>query len=114
LQLERKIFRPAQFRKFALSALLTPLVFAALLFTVSQSLHEKLHPEASKASHQCAVTLFAQQQILASEPKIDFVEPDSDFVLWVAVADLQSYFGDDHRISASRAPPVSSSLSFVG
>ena len=113
LQLERKIFRPAQFRKFALSAVLASIVFTSLLFAVSQSLHEKLHQDASKPSHQCAITLFAQQQILTSEPNIFLVELNVGLVLSIIDADSVIFPQADYRFSVSRAPPVSSFLSFA-
>jgi hypothetical protein len=114
LQLERKKIRPAQFQKPALGVLLVLILFASLLLAVSQSLHAKLHQDAGKPSHQCAITLFAEQQVLASEPKIDFIEPDFEFILLVATADSQIFFGNDYRISASRAPPFTLSLAIIG
>jgi len=113
LQLERKIFRPAQFRKLALTALLALIVFSSLLLAVSQSLHEKLHQDASKPSHQCAITLFAQQQILASEPNIIPVELNFGLILSIADADSVIFPQADYRFSASRAPPVSPAFSFI-
>jgi hypothetical protein len=114
LHLERKIFRPAQFRKLAPSVLLVPIVFASLLLAVSQSLHEKLHQDASKTSHQCAITLFAQQQILASEPNTVPIELNPALVWSLADAGSVSFSSTDFRFSASRAPPRSSPLPFVG
>jgi hypothetical protein len=107
LQPERKIFRAAQIGKIALAAFLIVTFLASLLLAASPSLHEKLHPNASEASHQCVITTFQQHQLLASNPTPILVELNSGFALLCPITEFIAPDETNFRFSASRAPPVS-------
>jgi len=105
LQLERKIFRPEQFGKMAVAALLIATFLASLLLAASPSLHEHWHKDASNPAHQCAITTFQQQQLTASNPAVIVVELNFGLVLPVSLTDLSAFSDHNYRFSASRAPP---------
>lgn len=86
-------------------------VFGLILFlsllavSASEPLHKLIHADADSASHQCAVTLFAQGQVNAVETLAvlaAFVAP-----LFFLLPPVQSVApaSFDYRFSASRAPP---------
>jgi hypothetical protein len=67
--------------------------FLALVFAVAPQLHERIHPDAATAQHECAVTLIAsgkyQQSdapvlVSAPQPAIQFSTIPALHSVWVA------------------------------
>lgn len=105
MQLERTAFRPAQLGKSALAGLLILTVLFSLLLSASPSLHEHVHHDATQASHECAITVFQKQQLLASNPNILIVEQHLEVSQRMIATDCTAVSDFDYRFSASRAPP---------
>ena len=105
LRLERKIFQPEQLGKFVLAAWLITAVFVSLLLSASPSLHEQFHPDAAQASHQCAITIFQQQQLLASNPVLIIVELNPGLSRQIDFSECVLFSDRNYNFSASRAPP---------
>ena len=76
------------------------------LLAASPSLHERLHPDAGQAEHQCAVTIFAHGQV--DSPVVDLaaivpVQPIEFFpTSFVSVVNTTV-----DTLPPGRAPPVS-------
>ena len=95
LQLRRKYFFLEQLGKWVPPLLLIPVLFLSLLFAADHSLHEKLHKDASQSFHQCAITIFEQQHVVASDPR------------WPLVHRADGRF--DRRVGLGRSTPSADS-----
>jgi len=82
------------------------IIFLLNLLASSPSLHERLHTDAGKTGHHCAVTMFAHGQVDSSI--VDVVIPDSIVALEFSPQILVSI---PHTLVAAlppgRGPPVS-------
>ena len=107
LQNERSYFRLGKFATATVSFVLGVMVLASLLLAASNSLHERFHEDASQSSHQCAITLFEQQQLLSSEPIVCVTETHFGLAITRELSDSVLFSSHDYRFSASRAPPLS-------
>ncbi len=92
--------------KTVLSVLLVAVVALMLTLAANDSLHKLLHADAGKASHACAVTLFAHSQVdsatgevSASVPLVS-IETTAPLVISVFAPAIEN-------LPAGRAPPVS-------
>jgi hypothetical protein len=110
LQPERKYFRPSQFGKWIVATALIVSVFISLLLAVSPALHERLHEDASQASHQCAITIFQQHQLVFSEPNTATIELNFGLPGRIEVSNFATPCSHEYHFSASRAPPAVSLL----
>lgn len=76
------------------------------LLAASPSLHERLHPDASHAEHQCAVTLFAHGKVDA--PVVDVALPvplaPAEFLPLTPIPVFTALVA---TLPPGRAPPVS-------
>lgn len=92
--------------KTVLSVLLVVVVALMLTLAANESLHKLLHADAGKASHACAVTLFAHGQVdsvtvevSASVPQVS-IEITAPLVISIFAPAIEN-------LPAGRAPPVS-------
>ncbi len=81
------------------------MLFASLL-SANPSLHEQIHDNASQSSHQCAVTLLEQQQLLSGEPQVFAFRPDFAETEVLAPATIAFVSQNDLRLLPTRGPPV--------
>jgi hypothetical protein len=102
---ERKFFCLGPWSKGVVATLLTVAIFISFLLSASPSLHEQLHHDAAQASHQCAITVFQQQHLLASSPSVVVIEANFEAPLGIIVSDCAVISDYTYRFSASRAPP---------
>lgn len=76
------------------------------LLAASPSLHERLHPDASHAEHQCAVTMFTHGQV--DSPVVDVVLPAPaapvEFLPLTSVSVVTALV---ETLPPGRGPPVS-------
>lgn len=81
------------------------LIFTSLL-AASPTLHKHFHETADQTTHQCAVTLLQQQQVLSAEPVVTVVE--SDFAVLQPLLPQQVEFvsQSDLRLLPTRGPPA--------
>ncbi|MEP6662618.1 MAG: hypothetical protein ABJC04_03040 [Verrucomicrobiota bacterium] len=107
LQLERKFFRLRQFAKSSLASFLVSSFLFSLLLSASPGLHQFWHEGAAQASHQCSITFFQQQHILAADTGAIIVQ-QSPGLIFRHAPDVSAFLPEsDYRFSSSRAPPVS-------
>ena len=97
--------------KSIFAGLLIVWIFVSSLLAVSPTLHQWLHDDAAQSSHQCAITLFQQQQILPSEPQVAAFVAEVGFVFHLPLHSAPPLTSVDYFCAPGRAPPVLSSLS---
>jgi hypothetical protein len=85
-------------------------LFSSLL-AANSTLHEIVHHDAAQSSHQCAITVFQQQQILAAEPHTFFLAFDFSLIGLVPPSHTPFIFSVDYTSPPGRGPPFS--LPFV-
>ena len=91
------------------------LVFISSLLAVSPALHQWLHQDATQSSHQCAITLLEQQQILSSDPHPILIALDLGLIGFAPLIKTPQTLSVDYTSSPSRAPPsFFFSLAIVG
>ena len=90
--------RDQNLRLFVTSGLFASF-FLALVFAVAPQLHERIHPDAATAQHECAVTLIAsgkyQQSdapvlVSAPQPAAQFAKIPALHPVWVAAPFLDA------------------------
>ncbi|MEO6035587.1 MAG: hypothetical protein ABIQ35_10060 [Verrucomicrobiota bacterium] len=106
MQLERITISLARCGKWIPPFLLIPVLFFSLLLAADHSLHEQWHKDAAQPAHQCAITIFEQQHVIASDLIVIDIKSDFGLISLSGVADSTHFSGHTYRYSASRAPPV--------
>ena len=88
-----------------IASLLTGIVLLLNAMAASPSLHEWFHPDAGKADHQCAVTMFAHGQV--DSASVDVPVPALlTFVETVPSFKISFFTPAIENLPAGRAPPV--------
>ena len=81
------------------------MLFSSLL-AASPALHEHFHENAAQSSHQCAVTLLEQQQLLSGESHVFVVVADFPEALSIPAVTFSFSSQADFKLLPGRAPPV--------
>ena len=92
--------------KTVLSVLLVAVVALMLTLAANESLHKLLHADAGKASHACAVTLFAHGQVDSASVEASVSVP-SVSVETTSLPVISVFSPAIENLPAGRAPPVS-------
>jgi hypothetical protein len=95
-----------RFGRSALAALLVGMVMLLNAMAASPALHELIHKDASKANHDCAVTMFALGKVdsatveISASPQPVSIETNPQIVISVFASAIEN-------LPAGRAPPAS-------
>jgi hypothetical protein len=103
----RKSYLPGETPSRRFLALVCLALFLALeLFASFPALHRIIHSDADSSTHHCAITLFSQGNVNATDiaPRVIAFVAALLFYLPVLPSARSSQF--DYRFSASRAPPA--------
>ena len=92
--------------KTVFSVLLVAVVALMLTLAANESLHKLLHADAGKASHVCAVTLFAHGQVDSASVEVSVNVP-SVSVETTSSPVISVFSPAIENLPAGRAPPVS-------
>jgi hypothetical protein len=97
-----------QFGKPALAALLVGLILLLDAMAACPSLHELIHKDADKATHQCAVTLFAHGQVDSATVEVPACAPPA-LIETTPQISFSIFSPAIENLPPGRAPPVSAS-----
>ena len=92
--------------KTVLSVLLVAVVALMLTLAANESLHKLLHADAGKASHTCAVTLFAHGQVDSASVEVSESVPSVSVEI-TSLPVISVFSPAIENLPAGRAPPVS-------
>lgn len=91
------------------------LVLGAALGAASPALHNWIHSGAGQPGHECAITLFQQHHLAATDGAAIFEVAIFSLITLVLLAKTVSFPAVTSLLPPGRAPPVwSSSLAVVG
>ena len=91
--------------RFFLAGLLVALLCLVSFLAASPSLHQWLHDDAGQASHQCAITLLQQQQVLPAAPASLILDAPVTLVFSAPLTTTADLPVSECRAFPSRAPP---------
>lgn len=88
-----------------LAGLLVVFLLLSTFLAVAPSLHRLLHDDADQNTHQCAITMLQQQQMLPDDPAPLLLDIPLSFVSFVSLIKSVVLPVANCRSFPSRAPP---------
>jgi hypothetical protein len=92
--------------KRVVAGLLLLLWLNVLAFAALPQLHTAIHRDASKAEHQCVITVILQGKYHFSEPVVASARPQPVTLIGPAIYSSVFLPTIPHRLAPGRAPPV--------